>query len=307
MKKYGLALLLAIIVAILFIPFTVEKTVSVKDTQANIAAQTTKPDRIARWYVPFNTAADTVLTSNSIAAGNSGLNISLKDPVSTILEPYNSNSKKKMLLEIFTDAQKPGETLAMLSYNSNLFRKITGQPELIQEAEKSLENLKNFIEDPQLRYGYKIGHTLVTDTTFFVKSGTAAPQELQDAVNKTYEELLNFSEQRGGGYNGVRIFNKRLNAEGLYEFSCAISVTGNFSGKPAPPIQLERMPYQKNLLMAEYTGPYKDVDKAYQALKEYAEDNKLTVMAIPFEKWTDGPVTVGGDDLVRLQVFLPVF
>ena len=306
MRKYWWLLFLMLVAAV-FIPFTVEKKIRIADTQTNVAKQTTTSENISKWYEPFNSMQKAEISADKISGNGEEVQIKIKDPVSTVLTAVNNGKQKIFLYEVLSVPDKRGEADVLLSYNSNLYKKISGEDATVKNAVKSLDNLKAFIEVPEIRYGYKIEHTLVVDTTFLVMSGKATPENFQAEVNKTYEALVNFSGRNNGGFTGVRIFNKNKNADGNINFSCAIGITKVFPVQPAPTISFERMPYQKNLLKADYTGPYKDVDKVHKALTNFAEDNNLTTMAIAFEKWTDGPVTVGDEDLVRISVFLPVY
>ena len=307
MRKYWWLIIPVLLIAAGFIPFTVEKKIRIADTLNTVAKQTTVPANIAKWFEPFNNLPKPSIAADNISGNGEVLRIKIKDPVSIVLTYEKSGAEKLFLLEVLSVAEKRGVADVLLSYNSNFLKKITGESEMVKNAEKSLDYLKSYIEIPEIRYGYKIEHTLVVDTTFLVMSGHAAPENFQTQVSKTYEVLEHFAEKNNGGFNGVRIFNKKRNADGNIDFSCAIAVTKSFPLQPAAGISYEKMPYQKNLLKADFTGPYKEVEKVHKALTNYAEDNNLTTMAIAFEKWTDGSVTVGDEDLVRVSVFLPVF
>jgi hypothetical protein len=67
------------------------------------------------------------------------------------------------------------------------------------------------------------------------------------------------------------------------------------------------MPYGKNLLAVEYEGPYYNVMKINEALEEYRADNKMVIMAIPFHKYLSEGYGFTDSQVVKLQVFYPVY
>ena len=67
------------------------------------------------------------------------------------------------------------------------------------------------------------------------------------------------------------------------------------------------MPFGKNLLVANYHGPYGEVHKAYTALENFKADHRLSSMAIPYQKFLQEGYDFSDDEIVQMKVYYPVF
>ena len=70
---------------------------------------------------------------------------------------------------------------------------------------------------------------------------------------------------------------------------------------------VKHMPYQKNLLEAEFDGIYKNVDSVYRALEAYKEDRSLINMAIPYQKFLTPGYGFSDTQRVRINVYYPFY
>ena len=62
----------------------------------------------------------------------------------------------------------------------------------------------------------------------------------------------------------------------------------------------------RKALMAEYNGNYITSDRAWYALLDYAEKNKLGVTGLPLEVFYNNP-TLGGDALRwKAEIYIPL-
>ena len=69
----------------------------------------------------------------------------------------------------------------------------------------------------------------------------------------------------------------------------------------------KKMPFGKNLLVANYHGPYGEVHKAYTALENFKADHRLSSMAIPYQKFLQEGYDFSDDEIVQMKVYYPVF
>ena len=307
MKRFWWLILVAVFTSGLFIPFTKEVEQNVKEDVFSVTRLTTNAPQIAKWYLPFKDEKSLKISTTEIIGGNRKLVISLKSPTTTVLTAYYNNTKKTFLLEVFPDSANSPQTSTLLSYNTTLLKQIIGDGILVNEARQSFARLKEHLENAELRYGFEIKQEKVTDTAFLVMNKLSGSANLQQVVDSMFSALLQFSSINKGGFTGRRIFYKQQVKGREYLLSAGIGISRIFPNKPNNEIEYQAMPYQKNLLVTVYTGPYAGITKAYAALNDFAADHNLISMAIPFEQWEEGPITVGDSDLVRLKVYLPVY
>ena len=87
----------------------------------------------------------------------------------------------------------------------------------------------------------------------------------------------------------------------------SIGITSNIENIPlAGQFALRRMPYQRNLIIADYEGPFGKINELFTAMEQYRTDNSMTSMAIPFIKFTTDSIDFDDTKIIKVKGFFPV-
>jgi hypothetical protein len=306
------AIIITGVVCIGFLPVTTQKSIEVNAGIYRISDQLVYADAAAKWIVPF--AED---NSKNISIENGAVQKISNAEAKVLLQPLSSlatqytfnagNKSQKFTFSIIANDNTTRKNTVALVYKTTLLNKLFGFNQLAALAEKSLANLKTYMEDPLQLYGYDIKVAAVTDTSFLVKRITVKKSEVADKADALFKELIAFAEKNNGGFTGVRIFHKERVTNDEYDISAGIGVSRSFPVLAGQGIEYKMMPLGKNLLVTTYAGPYGDIMKAYEAMDRFKKDNALSSMAIPFEKLPDGAIKLSDEEMVKLEIYYPVF
>jgi effector-binding domain-containing protein len=316
-KHYLIFILVAVLAAfifyICFVPKTYRQRVDVPYTMLKTGEQLNNPRQIVKWYFPFTTndslkQALQQQETKQIILDDHSLEILSYNTISTIIKTGYANTHKEFLFAAVSDSTMESCNVT-LTYKSTLFNKWfnTKSKELVRNAVKSLENLKDYMEDTQQFYGYQIEQTTVADTSFIFLSTTVPVAEKREATKKLFDRLINYAKKREAGYNGTRIFYSVPYGDGQIMLFASIGVTNRIDIPESEEIQYKKMPFGKNLLMATYQGPYGEVSKVYTALENFKSDHKLSSMAIPYQKFLSEGYDFADDQIVQMKVYYPIF
>jgi hypothetical protein len=317
-KKHYLAFVLVVLLAsfiyyVCFVPKVYRQQVDIPYTMLKTGEQLNNPRQIAKWYFPFATndslkqALQTQESKQIILNGHS-LEVAEFNTISSIIKTGYANTHKEFLFSAVSDSAMESCNVT-LTYKSTLFNKWFNakSKELIKNAVKSLENLKDYMEDTRQFYGYQIEQTTVADTSFIFLSKTVPVAEKRAATKKLFDRLIDYSKKRDAGYTGTRIFYSILYGNGQVMLFASIGVTNRIEIPESEEIQYKKMPFGKNLLMATYQGPYGEVSKVYTALENFKSDHKLSSMAIPYQKFLSEGYDFADDQIVQMKVYYPIF
>ncbi|MBM3417002.1 MAG: hypothetical protein FJY20_11305 [Bacteroidetes bacterium] len=293
---------------VFFFPVAVSKKVEVPYSMFRCGEQLNNPEAWKRWYFPF-TGEETITTSkdkNKIQTRDYSLAVSAITMYSAVLEAGYKKKKKFFSFAALTDTSDVTVSDITLSYSTTLFRKWFAKTKLEKNAEKSLENLKDYMTDTRRFYGFEIQRVTVEDTAFLFMRKVVPLTERREATRKIYEKLIAYAENKKAGYNGTRIYYTLKSGNEITIFA-SIGVTNPGQTKPGEEVQYKRMPYGKNLLVTIYQGPFSGSEKAFKALEAFKKDHNLSSMAIPFQKFMSDGYDFADDQAVQLKVYYPVF
>lgn len=314
MKKiYWLLVILIsgiVVWGLFFYPVRIEKSVQVPYSMFKTGEQLNNAKNLVNWYAPFNindTAGISSTKGNQvIVSGKHSVEISNITMYSAAITARHNDRKRVFSFSALSDSSASLASLIRLEYNSTLFRKWFRKTELEKNAEKSLENLKDYMTDTRRFYGFEIQIVPVEDTTFLFSRVTVPIPERKEATKKVFEKLIAFAEKNNAGYNGTRIYYSQKSSSDITIFA-SIGVTNIIEIPAGSDIEYKRMPYQKNLLMATYQGPFRESYRAFSALENFKADHSMTSMAIPFQKFLSDGYEFDDDQVVQLKVYYPVF
>lgn len=301
MKNGKSRLLLLIVLPLLglvaaFIGFrnkTFREQVQINYPLLKTGEQLRSAEQVKRWYLTASGENDT-------------LSVSEQTPFSARIIARNKGNEKAFRFSIDGDTLNAQLSYVTLSYEQTLFQHWFSKEPLVQDARKSLQNLKAYMEDSKRFYGYDIQLVKVEDTSFLFKSVTVPLEMKREATRKLFDELIAYANTTDAGYNGIRIFYS-LKGEKDIKLFVSIGVTKAIEPDAASGIEYKKMPLGKNLLVANYQGSLSEVYKAYQAIDRFKSDHNFTSMAIPFQKILSDGYDFDENQLVQLKVCYPVF
>jgi effector-binding domain-containing protein len=275
-----------------------------------ISEQFNDPGRLVKWFVPF-TESDVPVAKDSssgvtIRHNEYSVQIMPQNMFSTTLKSGDGKNFKEFLFSADPDTSTGKETSVTLRYRNSLFNEWFNKGELVRNARKSLDNLKDYMEDPRRLYGYDIQVTTVADTAFLFISETVPVTQKREATRRLFESLIDYAKKKNAGYTGVRILYMQQSANDLTLYA-SIGVSNKIEISPTEPFQYKLMPFGKKLLEANFQGPYGDVGKVYQALETFKSDHNLITMAIPFQKFMNEGYDFSDSQLVQMKVYYPIF
>ncbi|MBN8672495.1 MAG: hypothetical protein J0L56_00090 [Chitinophagales bacterium] len=305
-----LLLLAAGIFFITLIPQTYEREVTVPYTMLKTGEQLSLPVNLVKWYLPFaidDSVKKNISGKKEIKTSDYSLLTTETTSISTLLIAGWKNKQKQFHFTASADSGEMSSSKIKLTYKSTLLNKWLDKGQLIKNAEESLLNLKAYMEDTRQFYGYQIEQTTVTDTSFIFLSAIVPVTEKRAATRKLFEQLINYSKQKDGGYTGTRIFYTVPYGKDQVMLFASIGISGRIIIKKGEQIQYKRMPWGKNLLVASYQGPYKDISKVYTALENFKADHSLSSMAIPYQKFFSDGYDFDDDQVVQMKVYYPIF
>lgn len=293
-----------------FYPVRITRSVKVPYTMFKAGEQLTNARNLVRWYEPF-LPADTsgIVKSNDkqlVRSGDYSAEINNTTMYSTLLTAGYKNSKKEFALNAFTDTTASSSSTVTLVYYTNLFHQWFSKPVLEKNAEKSLENLREYMTDTRRFYGFEIQMVPVEDTVFLFSRVTVPLAERKEATKKLFEKLIAAAEKWNAAYNGTRIYYSQKTDTDITLFA-SIGITNLVDIPANSDIELKRMPFRKNLLVANYQGAFGQSNKAIRALEAFITDHSLTNVAIPFQKFMSDGYEFDDDQVVQLKIYYPVF
>jgi hypothetical protein len=285
------------------------KTISIKAPLLKVHNQISFIDYIARWYEPFagkDSADIKIQDRDKIVSDGTTLAIVKLNGLSSLFKITEGSHSKEVLFTASGDVETAIHTVT-LSYKTTLWNEWFGNNNIISNAEKSLLGLKDFMEDTKRVYGFNIGVTLVTDTTFLFTQQIVANSNKKDALKNLYESLIQYAKEKSAGYNGTKILYLAAAGKDSIHLYTSIGITNNIEKIPLTgPFALRRMPYQKNLIIADYEGSFGKINELFTAMEQYRTDNSMTSMAIPFIKFTNDSISFDDNETIKVKGFFPV-
>ena len=308
-----LVILIPIVVFFFFAmsPRVYQREVIIPYSLLKVREQLTVPANIAKWYYPFSSSGVTGAGYEEshlqrLISGEYSLQLNETKQVGAYYTAGRSNRVKNFLFTITTDSIG-AESKVILTYKSSPLSKWLGKNDLEVHAEKSLQQLKERMEDSKAMYGFEIQNEPVVDTAFLFKTKTVKLSERSQGMKQLFDELLKYAQDRKIDHNGVKIFYSQRRGVDELELYAGIGVNQYVITEATDPVQFKRMPAGKNLLSAFYQGPYGKVHEAYEALNEFKTDHRLISMAIPFEKFLGSDYSFTDSQTVQLKVYYPIF
>lgn len=165
-----------------------------------------------------------------------------------------------------------------------------------------VNDLKVYMEDPRLYYGYEITEQIAHEKILIIKRRTI----LKDLVYKNNQAFLK-SLDSIAKKNGVVVTDamqlQYISAVGdSVTMIMGLPVNKKISTKGDA--ENMGMPGGK-VLVGHFKGKYSDRKKLYRAMQLYLADHFMHTQTLPLEKFTHNKLPVNDDDKVDMQLVVP--
>ncbi len=282
------------------VPLPIERTI----------AQFTQPDRVKKWFKPFEEADTTGLKKMGakwvLQSGNQSLQVAAASSFSVALLLSDGNRSLPLIYQVQMDSGYTDQSRVVFRYKSNVFGNFNGRNQLIEQAVENLHGLESFTSNTLRFYGLDIRRKLVTDSAYLFTQKTVARNQVGQTAASLIQNLRGYALQKKLEITGTAIVNiNNLSADSV-RVSTGLSTSTYFRAALTDPITYRTMPFGKRLLEAPFKGKYSDLPAAFRALELYARDHLLTNMAIPYGKYGSDQVTYSDHDLIDMLVYFPV-
>lgn len=300
-----LSVLAVLALAFFFLTQDVESSYSRPVQLPAIKAMTYFSDtlKLRQWMVPFQ--QESVFGQDRLLRGQDTLTIVKLAAFRTDFRRSSPEGTLDFNISVIPDKDSVFRSLFLLNYNLPRWKQIFGNS-LANDARASIDSLQAFLGNPEKLYGFAIQNEPVTDTSFLFAKKTIAKKDFAAETKALFDMLIAEANQRGAGYNGVRIFHFIDNGDQRTIFA-SVGIRKDIETKEGDIVSLKKMPFQMNLLTIDYKGLYKDLPKAYQALEDYRSDFRFVTMAIPFHKYLDEGYGFADSSMVHMKVTYPVY
>jgi hypothetical protein len=262
--------------------------------------------RMNVWMVPFTTNP-VPFRNDKMVHGNDTLTLTKLSVLQVDFRRSDPKESFDFSISVVPDKDSVHRSYFVLTYNTSRWKAMFGNNRFAKEAEASMDSLNKYLNNPEKLYGFGIRGELVEDTSFLFASKQIHRSKFAEETRALYDMLIAEAQKRDAGYNGVRIFHFTDGSDSSRTIYAGIGVTKRVETKDGEKVSYKMMPYQRNLLVVDYNGVYRDLPKAYTALEKFRIDNRFVTMAIPFHKYLDSGYGFPESKIVRMKVCYPVF
>ena len=313
MKKIVLsALVIIVLLALLFIPVTNEKTVSIKSTFLKVHDQLADPMNWEKWRSDLKPVFLTDSASVAIQKNSDGFNItaptvtlSVKSTVNLFNVAEKNNAHAYQYSYSILPDINPGLTVATVSKNTSVAGYLAALFGSDGFKSTHIDDLKNFLETDSLLYGRPITKIRVPGDNLITIRKTVIKKDKFTEALKMLEDLNRF----------IKVNNARKIQPLIAQFlpvgkdSAQVNV-GFFIDKELKntgDVTFVRMPGRGRLLAVKYKGIFSKRQVAYDEVQQYFTDHMLQPGVLPFETYLDDKLPTSDADIVNIQINFTTF
>ncbi|HVV55081.1 MAG TPA: hypothetical protein VHC47_07150 [Mucilaginibacter sp.] len=314
MKKTVIALfIILVLAAICFIPVTRKKTSVIKAPFFNVYEQLSKAANWERWRTDLRgkMAADSARVlakseNNGFTMKFDSLQLRMK-----ILDGYSFNInelKNGNQIEynyVVTPDGLENQTTITVSERNTLISYVIDLFSNRSWSETNIADLKNFMETPDLYYGYRIYKIHVTDTSIVVlRKKVRSADKFTDAA-KMLNELKQYIREKGLSETQplmAQFFDRSNDSTQVN-----IGIPVNKKASPKGQIVYMTMPSTGYFYAANFKGTFDMKQKAYRQVYQYFNDRHMQIPILPFDTYLDNKLPVSDTSMIDIRINFPTF
>ncbi|MBC7886594.1 MAG: hypothetical protein H7Z13_01800 [Ferruginibacter sp.] len=168
-----------------------------------------------------------------------------------------------------------------------------------------LVQIKQFVENTRLLYGYAIHVENLTDNIVTVCNQIAAKDDLYHQLQMSFNKMNAYISKNKLAVTGNYMVNlRRLQNDSI---SIMTGIPTNTYALPEGNINYMQMPLGGNMVTAMHKGIYTNREMVYAAMEQFISDNELSRASLPFEKLVNNQIPDSDSSAVELKLYYPVF
>jgi effector-binding domain-containing protein len=309
-KKVFVFSILSVILFLFFVPFTQQKTFSIKAPLYNTYQQLAKADNWKKWRTDLRRAYLSDSTKISDKQDSNGFKLSYHDItlLVNIVNGYtfsiNENNKNDYSYTVIPE-KMPNVTSIIVTEKTNFIKHLSDLINKKSYSETHITDLKHFMEDPDLYYGYKIIKKKVTDTNIIVLRKVVLAKNKFSEAAKTLITLKQFIDLKGFKQTQPLIAQFFTKTNDSLQVNIGLPINGKIAA--SNPITFMQMPPNGNLYTVKFHGKFKERAKVYDAVHQYFNDRNLPMPILPFETYLDNKLPENDSDIVNIQINFTTF
>ncbi|GAO45050.1 hypothetical protein [Flavihumibacter petaseus] len=305
------AALIAAVLLTLFIPVKKQYTARIPLPIERTVAQLAAVENVQKWFTPFtqsNPGSGSGKASGQweLTSGDYSLKIAGANSFYVALSFSNKSQTAMLNFQVNPDSGYMDMSRITLTVKRNIWGAISGRNELLETAIANLSALETYTGNNRRLYGLDIKHELVKDSAYLYTKRTIGQTGLGQTASTLCRQLTDFANKNHLEIAGSPIINIKQVGTDSTQVSAGLPIHTYIYLAPGNIIQYRQMPFGKKLLEAPFKGGYRDLPAAFDKLKSYADDHRLTIMAIPYAKYTGEQIDFADGDLIDFTVYFPV-
>ncbi|WP_295670538.1 hypothetical protein [uncultured Mucilaginibacter sp.] len=304
-KKVILISILLLVILLFFFPFTQQQSVSVKASFFNAYQQLAVGENWIQWRNDLRAANSSDktkvickqhLNNFVISYGDNSLSVNTINGYTFSIAEQNSNEYSYTLIP----EKATNITTVMVTEKTNGLKLLL---ELITNhniSQNHIADFKNFMEDPDLYYGYKIIKKRVTDTCIIVLKKAVLSKNKFNEAAKTLGTLKQFIYAKGLQQTQpliAQFFPKNNDSTHVN-----IGLPINKKTTTNKLISFMEMPASGSIYTVRFHGKFADRLKVYAAVRRYFNDRNLAMPILPFETYLDNKLPENDLDIINIQI-----
>jgi len=308
-RKIILAALVLIVLALLFIPVTQQKTVSIKASFLDVYGLLNTPGKWEKWRPDLRKIAAEDSGKIAVTKDNTSftmkyadreIDVKLADGLFYVNDGFNNKTVSYSysitpIIDHFVN-----KALVTVFKKTSALNYLVGMLRQPTFGDTHIADLKNYLETDSLQYGYRIFKTRVPEANLIViKQRVLAKNKFTEAT-KMFAYLQHY----------VKMQNARQMQPVIAQFmlkgkdSAQVNV-GFFIDKPIKSdkdMVSTSMPKGGPLYSMRYSGRFDKRSNMYIALHQYFDDHHLQSIILPFETYLDNKLPTSDADKVNIQL-----
>jgi len=311
-KKIALLILLLAVLAFAVIPVNQQKTIRVKASFFNVYQQLAAAGNWAKWRTDLRRArlsdSSKILSTRNtngfkISHGDLKLNVQVHGYTFVVDEENKKNEYNYSYTVL--PGKYPNATSITVMQKTGILNYLLHLHAKKPFNETHINDLKSFMENPDLYYGYKIIKKRVTDTNIVVLRRAVLSKNKFIEAAKMLADLKHFLSLHHLTQTQplmAQFFNK---ANDSSQVNIGLPVDRKI--KTRYPISFMAMPPTGYLYTAKFSGKFIDRLKAYAAVKRYFNDREMPIPILPFETYLDNKLPATDSDKINIQINFTTF
>lgn len=271
-----------------FVPFSLNKTME----------QLEQPQQISKWFLP---------ASDGIPQSEHRVSVVDAMPGYITFSLLYDGTKKQFPVVVSRDPANSRNCIVSLPVVNTLWKEFIDPDPHDDIMDNSIRNLERFTNSTRLYYGYPIARTTSTDSSSLYITTSTDSTKCSTQAGVLLDSLIHYAALNNIRYFGKRIHYSRLQNSDSVQIFASILVNSTAEPKPSAGIIMKPVSAGKDVLVAEYSGPYRNVPAVYKALEQYKKDYALVSASVPYEEYQSPGYGFLPDDSVQLKVCIPVF